>query len=336
MPNIKMWGKALKTIPRITKEEWDSLDIISKWLISSRAAVLIMTAISGILGGLFAYMYGSFNGLNFIVAFVGIIFAHAANNIINDYIDHIKGVDKGNYYRSLYGPQPLEHGYVSVRQHLTYFLITLCIALVCGLFLYTRTDSNTLWFIGLGTFFLLFYTWPLKYIALGEPTVVLVWGPLMIGGTFYVTTGGQWNWDMAWLALIYAIGPTTVLFGKHTDKLKQDKEKKVYTLPVLLKERVARYTTLSVWVLQYIFVGYFVIKGVLGWPILIILLALPKLVWAWKTFAKPRPEKANPDRFPEIWPLYFSHHAFVYNKRFSLLFLAGIILDIFLLKFGIL
>jgi 1,4-dihydroxy-2-naphthoate octaprenyltransferase len=38
-----MWRKALRIIPRIESEEWQSLDVISKWLISARAAVLIMT-----------------------------------------------------------------------------------------------------------------------------------------------------------------------------------------------------------------------------------------------------------------------------------------------------
>ena len=44
---IKMWIKALKVIPRISKKEWDDLDIISRWLVASRAAVFIMTATAG-------------------------------------------------------------------------------------------------------------------------------------------------------------------------------------------------------------------------------------------------------------------------------------------------
>lgn len=59
------------------------------------------------------------------------------------------------------------------------------------------TGPLTVLYLGLaGMFFLLFYTWPLKYIGMGEPTVVLVWGPLMIGGTYFVTAGYQWNWDI--------------------------------------------------------------------------------------------------------------------------------------------
>lgn len=41
--DIAMWGKALQIIPRLSKEEWDRLDVISRWLIATRAAVLIMT-----------------------------------------------------------------------------------------------------------------------------------------------------------------------------------------------------------------------------------------------------------------------------------------------------
>lgn len=53
-----MWGQALKIIPRISKEEWQKLDIISRWLISTRAAVLIMTFISAIIAGLYAGLDG--------------------------------------------------------------------------------------------------------------------------------------------------------------------------------------------------------------------------------------------------------------------------------------
>ncbi len=35
-----MWGRALKTIPRISKEEWMSLDIVSKWLIATTTGTL--------------------------------------------------------------------------------------------------------------------------------------------------------------------------------------------------------------------------------------------------------------------------------------------------------
>jgi len=51
-----------------------------------------------------------------------------------------------------------------------------------------------------------------------------------------------------------------------------------------------------------------------------------------KPFLKKRPE-TKPDEYEaEAWPLYFVRYAFEYNKRFSLLFLLGIILHVVIVK----
>lgn len=331
-----MWGRALKTIPRISKQEWLELDIISKWLIATRSAVFIMTVIAGMVGGLMAWYNGSFNLWYFIVALIGLVFAHASNNLLNDLIDSKKGIDKGNYYRSLYGPQTIEHGLLTKNGMYRFIGITLFVAILSGAFLVQQTGITTLYIMLIGLFFLLFYTWPLKYIGLGELTVVLVWGPLMVGGTYFATSGGNWSWAVAIIGLVYALGPTSVLFGKHTDKLKEDKAKKVYTLPVILGERNSRWTTIFLWFIQYVLVAWLIINQMVGISFAIVLLALPKYIWAIKVFAKPRPT-AEPENLEKgVWPLYLSAHAFIYNKRFGLLFLAGLIIDLILVKTGVL
>ena len=54
------------------------------------------------------------------------------------------------------------------RQLLTYAAVTGLIALAAGMALVLLRGWLTLLLLGLGVFFVLFYTWPLKYIALGE------------------------------------------------------------------------------------------------------------------------------------------------------------------------
>jgi 1,4-dihydroxy-2-naphthoate polyprenyltransferase len=334
MANFSFWKSALITIPRITKDEWNGLDIISRWLVATRASVLIMTAFSAIIAGILAYLFASFNVLNFTVAFVGLIFAHASNNLINDLIDYKKGVDKDNYFRSLYGVQLLEHNYTSSKTFYKYVAFSLLIASLSGLFLILRTDFITTAFFVSGFVFLLFYTWPFKYIGLGEIVVLLVWGPLMIGGTYYVTTGGSWNWDVVYIALLYAIGPTTVLLGKHTDKLKEDLKKKVYTLPVILKQRNSRYFTMLLWIAQYALIGYYVFENK-AWPLLITVLAFPKLFSTFKVFSQPRPTEEPKDN-KTGWPLYLVSYAFIYNRLFSMLFFVGLLASVVLYKYGVL
>jgi 1,4-dihydroxy-2-naphthoate octaprenyltransferase len=78
--NVSMWRKALQIIPHVTKEEWDRLDIISKWLISTRAAVFIMTFLSACIAGILAFQHGKFTFLNWLLVSIGLVFAHATNN----------------------------------------------------------------------------------------------------------------------------------------------------------------------------------------------------------------------------------------------------------------
>lgn len=333
--NVAFWGKALKTIPRLDKEEWMQLDVISRWLVATRSGVLIMTSISAAIGGLLAYASGSFNWINFLIAFVGLNLAHASNNLINDWVDYKKGVDKNNYFRAQYGPQVLEHGYLTPGRFRLYVYSTLLLAMLAGLFLVLTGPQMVLLLAGAGLFFLLFYTWPLKYIGLGEPTVVVVWGPLMIGGTYFVSGDFSWSWQVAWLAAVYAMGPTSVIFGKHIDKLKEDRKKRIYTLPVILGETLSRYTVLAVWIFQYVAFTWMVFNGTLTYPVLLIYLALPYFFKKASPFLKKRPEN-KPDTYEaEAWPLYFVRYAFEYNKRFSLWFLLGIILHVVAVKTGI-
>ena len=184
--NVSMWAKAVNVIPRVSKEEWDGLDVISRWLIATRSAVLVMTFISAAIAGLLAARDGQFDLLLWLMVTVGLLFAHATNNLINDLTDHLKGVDKDNYFRAQYGPQPLEHGLMTRGQVLLYIAVTGLIALGAGAILVAVRGEATLALLGIGAFFVLFYTWPLKYIGMGEVAVILVWGPLMVGGGYYV------------------------------------------------------------------------------------------------------------------------------------------------------
>src|SRR5512135_3478377 len=275
--NTSMWKKALTVIPNVTKEEWDKLDLVSRWLISTRAAVLLMTFLSAVLAGLLAWHDGyKINIFAWFILALGLVLAHASNNIFNDFTDYSRGVDKDNYYRTMYGPQPVADGLMTRRQHLTFFAITAFLALLCGMYLIlTRGNDLTIWILlGLGAFFVLFYTWPLKYIAMGELAVLLVWGPLMIGGGYYVITGA-WSWTVVLASLPYALGVTGVIFGKHIDKYEMDKERGIHTLPVVIGERPARYTLEVMLILQYLLTLGMVIAGYYSLVMAAVVLAIP-------------------------------------------------------------
>jgi len=321
--NVGMWAKALRVIPKIDKAEWDRLDVISRWLISTRAAVLIMTFISASIAGIMAFGAGQFNLLYYVLLVIGLVFAHATNNLLNDLTDYDRGVDRDNYFRTQYGPQAIEQGLMTRRQMLTYAGVSGLIALLAGAYLVWVHGWLALALLAAGAFFVLFYTWPLKYIGLGEIAVIIVWGPLMIGGGYFVITG-QWDWNVALAGLPYALGPTTVIFGKHIDKLREDKAKGIHTLPVIIGETAGRYSVMVMMALQYLLVIALVATGFFTPAMLIVLLALIPSPWVWKLLSKPKPT-TRPAEDRTGWPLYFVSAVFVHNRTYGMLFLLGLI-----------
>ena len=331
--NVSMWGKALRVIPRLTKGEWEELDVVSKWLVATRSAVLIMTFISAAIAGILAVLAGQFHLGPWLLLTLGLLLAHATNNLLNDLTDSRRGVDKDNYFRTQYGPQPLEQGLMSMRELLTYAAVTGLAAVAAGAYLVYLRGPLALLIMALGALFVVFYTWPLKYIGLGELTVLLVWGPLMVGGGFFVVTG-QWSWNVVLASLPYALGPTTVIFGKHIDKYIADKAKGIHTLPVLLGERPARYAVLAMMALQYLLVVYLVAIRFFSPVMLIVLLALTKMPAVWAMYRQPKPATRPADYPADAWPLWYVAIAFQHNRRFGLLFLVGLLLEVGLHALG--
>lgn len=321
-----MWSRALDRMPKLSHTEWQALDPIAKWLIACRASVLFMTFTAAALGGLMAWRAGVFEWNLWLATVLGLMFAHATNNLLNDYTDSRRGIDKENYYRNQYGVHVLEDGLMSEPQFWRYLGVTAAIALLLGAWLVSQRSGLTIDLMLAGAFFVLFYTWPLKYYGLGEPAVLLVWGPLMVGGSYYVLAG-SWSWDVTWLSLVFALGPTTVLFGKHTDKLAADKAKGVNTLPVILGEKLSRQSVLAMIGAQYLLCIILVLAGSFSWVLLLVLLSATSWPRLQAVFSQPKPERPPTDYPEDVWPLWFSAHAFRHTRQFTTLFLVGVVLD---------
>ena len=284
-----------------------------------------MTFSAAALGGLLTITMPTWSLSAWIVCTLGLLLAHAANNQLNDLTDSVRGIDEGNYFRLRYGAHVLEDGLLSLRGLILYMSITGGLAACCGFWLLATVGSGLLVPFLLGALVLLFYTWPLKQWGLGELAVLLVWGPLMVAGTAQAATG-FWDWQVAAIGFCFALGPTTVIFGKHIDKLYFDSRKGVRTLPVRLGERRARVWVQGMLLGQYLSVVLLVSVGWLPWPVLMILLALPRGLSSWHAFAQPAPSEPPPSFPASAWPLWFSAYAFDHTRWFGILFLAGICL----------
>ncbi len=332
-----MWYKALKVIPHLDRSEWDVLDPVSKWLVAARGAVLVMTFFSALIGGLLAFSVGSANPLLLVLAMVGLVLAHGASNLLNDYWDTRLGVDEGNYFRAQYGPHPLVGGLMTSRQLIMWVLATLAAALLAGLYLTIVRGPSVLLFMAAGLLLMMSYSgkpFPLKKIGMGEVAVFIIWGPLMIGGTFYVLMGTLPLWVIL-ASLPYTLGVTLVLFGKHIDKINYDTKKNIRTLPVILGETWARKASVALIILMFASSIFLVIGSYLGIPVLLVVLSLPSAYGALKVFGRPRPLSRPSDYPVDAWPLWYVSYSFIFNRNFGGLFVMGLILDIALKAIGI-
>jgi 1,4-dihydroxy-2-naphthoate octaprenyltransferase len=277
----KRWLYVLAT----TNPPRGELDPVSKWLYLTRAGVLPMTIVSAALAGLLAaFRNASVSWGWFALSAAGLVLAHMANNLMNDLFDLEVGTDTENYPRNLYSPHPVLSGTISRKGLATCALVvnTLCLAIM--LVLFVERGAPILGF-ALGGFLLsLAYTAPplrLKKRGLGEPTVIAVWGPLMVGGTYYAATGTIPG-AVILASLPYAILSTTVLMGKHIDKLAWDGPAGTHTLPVMLGEARARAVTRGMFVVFYLSVIALVIAQILPIGTLLVLLSFPIARGVWR------------------------------------------------------
>ncbi len=303
------------------------MDFISRWLLITRACVFPMTLISALVGGLLAQGAGSFSWAFFLICTLGLIIAHAANNMFNDYFDFKEGLDSPGYTRGQYAPHPILDGFLTPSRLLLAALLFTAADGLIALYLAWQRGWLVLALALAGLFLSVFYTASplrLKKLGLGELTVFLVWGPMMVGGTFFVTTGTLPAW--VWLAsLPYAFLVVTVLVGKHIDKLAADRSHQIYTLPVRLGEEKAKAMNRALMTLFYLAVVVLVLTGTLGAWTLLVFLSIPKFLSVLKAYRRPRPE-APPAGFP-IWPLWYVAWAMVFTRQAGLFFLLGLALQ---------
>jgi len=259
------------------------------------------------------------------LALFGLVLAHAANNMINDYFDLAGGVDSASYVRGLYAPHPILNGLVSKRGLIAAIAAVNVIDLAILVYFGIQRGPLVYVFALAGLFISVFYVAPplkLKHHGWGEPGVFLVWGPLMIAGTYFVTTGLAPAWVFA-ASLPYALLVTVVLFGKHIDKLEADTAKGIHTLPVLLGDTQARFVAQALMLSFFVVMGILVLTGTLGVWTLVSFAALPRCIEVMRVFRTAKPAEPPPG-YP-LWPLWYVAWAFLLTRRAGALFALGLV-----------
>ena len=144
-----------------------------------------------------------------------------------------------------------------------------------------------------------------------------------LGATYLVITGTVTT-AVLLAGLVYGLGPTVVIFAKHTDKACEDKKRAIITLPVVLGNVAARY---SITLLAGLQIAAAVVMAVVfqWYGMLVIMLAAPTLWKLYKACGNEQPQTKPFDYPDEVWPLWYATHAFVYARTSGFLLIVGFV-----------
>lgn len=300
------------------------LDPVTRFLYASRSVILVISAQSAVIAGLLALTDRRLQVLPFILVLLGYVVLHAVSNLSNDYFGYRRGHDTADSPRRRYTLHPIASGAVTPRLLAGGLAVLALLALAIAAYFIALRGWPAVLLTAIGAVLLYAYDAApkaLKELGLGELAAFAVWGPLMIGGGYYVITGrfsGQ-----AYLASVpVGLGVASILIGKHIDQRQFDTSQQQRTLPVLLGEGAARTLNRVTVATMYLVTAVAVLLGALSPFTLVVVLALPRALHALRVMAKPAP--ATPPAGYIGWPLWYHRVCLVHNRLFGWLFIAGL------------
>lgn len=271
------------------------MSVYRNWFLASRPWSFSMTFISVSVGASLAALDGSFSWPLYLMALVGAIFMHGATNLINDYYDVLSGVDSREVSTAQYRPHPVVEGKLAPESVRNGAYVLYGIASIMGIYL-AATRGWTILVIGLiGVFAGLSYTAPplkYKYSALGELSVFLMWGPLMVEGAYFVQR--QTLSQVAlWVSLPFGVLVALVLLANNIRDIRYDQERGIKTIAIVLGKRRGLWLYIALVAMAYLAVLGMALFGPLGLWSLVVLISLPLAYRLFRIMKRAIPDDAD-------------------------------------------
>ena len=322
----RMWWRAFVGFYPPRDASAQQLDPVAKFLYSARSVILVISAQAALIAGLLAIAVRKFDLLAFVLVLVGFVAAHMISNLSNDYFGHRRGHDTPDSPRMRYTMHPIASGVLDARTLGIGLGILAAIGVAIVAYFWVARGPVALIFAAAGLLLLYLYDAaprPLKSLGLGEIAAFLVWGPLMVGGGYFVITG-EVSADAFLASVPYGLGVMSILMGKHIDQADFDRPHGHRTLPVVLGDRPARAVNRAFVAGMYLTVAALIVAGRLTPFAALVMVALPRGVRALSVMASPRPDAPPPGYVG--WPLWYHRVCLVHNRLFGWVYVTGLAL----------
>jgi|GEM_PF-2629190 len=258
--------------------------LIMKYLFDVR--VIPMTAVTVSISAVYAlYAKITVYPFLFFLTLLAALLLHMSANAFNHYLDFLYDIDTPANALSQGPPRIIPLGVISKKMAGAAAFSMMLASAVTGFYLSLQSG---IWVIVIGTLgvtlFAAYDVEPiqLKARALGELIVFIIWGPLMVLGSFVAFTKAGFNIGAVYADLPETLMVVAMLYVNNLEHVSVDKELGVKTLPMLLGKYAnkAYYALLSSSFLAQLAV---IEKGFAPWSTLITLFSLPLLIALIKT-----------------------------------------------------
>jgi 1,4-dihydroxy-2-naphthoate octaprenyltransferase len=293
-------------------------DTFRLWFMATRPFSLTAAIVPVLVGTLVAAQ-DTFSPLRFVLALVGSVAIQSGTNLVNDYFDHVKGVDGPDTL----GPAGLiQRGVLTPRATLIMGIAWFALGSVIGLILVAMVGPALL-LLGLASvaagFFYTAAPVSLAYIGLGELTVFLFMGPVIVTGAYYVQTE-TWSWTPVVISLPIAFLVTAILQANNLRDIENDRRHGKRTLATLIGRRAALYEYAVLVGATYVALLVLVLAGIAPWPALLAALTIPAAIKAVRLAARTvNPRALN----------FVLLRTAMLHMRFGLLLAAGLTIGLF-------
>ncbi|KAI4497033.1 hypothetical protein M0802_007779 [Mischocyttarus mexicanus] len=209
---------------------------LSSYFLALRPWSLSASLVPTLLGSALAYrLIGltNFSWISLILTLCTVISVHGAGNVVNTYFDYIKGVDSRKSDDRILVDHLLSKDELVSLGALLYAVGCIGFVLLTMISPAKMEHLALVYFGGLSSSFLYTGGIGLKYIALGDVLILVIFGPISVLFAFMAQTGYV-ELGTIYYAIPLALNTEAILHSNNTRDLESDKKVGIVTLAILI------------------------------------------------------------------------------------------------------
>lgn len=210
------------------------------WVLAARPKTLPASVAPVLVASALAWHDGLFRWQPALICFLFALAAQIVSNFLNDYFDFVKGSDRDDRL----GPQrAVANGWIRPKSMLWGAVLLMGIACLLGCLVIYYAGWQMIGVgiaVCLGVFFYTAGPYPLAYRGWGDVCVVVFYGLIPLGFTYYVQTL-QWTMPVTLCGLAVGFVTTNILVANNYRDREQDRISDKRTTIVRFGEKFGRY-----------------------------------------------------------------------------------------------